>query len=229
MNTKLGFPFLPKAAASALLLILQLKATSQIPVRLEPKHHPILQNNFVRVLDVRIPPGDTTLFHIHATPSVFVVLNPVHTGSEVKQESHGYKRTAEDPNIWYEQLEESPRIHRVWNADTALFHVMDIELPHHTSEGPTHNPPPPGLQVLFNEKPVRVSKLLLAPQATYNMHHALSYVLFIRLTDQNDGQALINRKPLNEKGQIYFLNKGQSASLSNRASAPVSFAVLEIQ
>ena len=57
-----------------------------VPVKDEPMHHNVFENSFLRVLDVRIKPGDTSLFHKHATPSVFIVLHPVKTGSEVKVE-----------------------------------------------------------------------------------------------------------------------------------------------
>lgn len=57
-----------------------------VPVRDEPMHHNVFQNEYIRVLDVRIRPGDTSQFHKHETPSVFIVLHPVKTGSEVRIE-----------------------------------------------------------------------------------------------------------------------------------------------
>ena len=38
---------------------------AQIPVSIEPRHHKVFENEYVRVLDVHIVPGDTTLFHKH--------------------------------------------------------------------------------------------------------------------------------------------------------------------
>src|SRR3977135_1689830 len=56
---------------------------AQIPVSKEPRHHNVFENAWVRILDVRIPPADTSLFHKHEIPSVFLVLSNTKTGSEV--------------------------------------------------------------------------------------------------------------------------------------------------
>ena len=48
--------------------------TAQLPVRMEPRHHKVFENDYVRVLDVNIVPGDTSLFHIHEIPSVFIII-----------------------------------------------------------------------------------------------------------------------------------------------------------
>ena len=54
------------------------KTQAQVPVREEPHHKPVLENNYVRLLDVHLNAGDTTQYHIHATPSVIVFIsNPI--------------------------------------------------------------------------------------------------------------------------------------------------------
>src|SRR6187200_2749079 len=101
---------------------------AQIPVSQEPKHHNVFENSYVRVLDVHLLPGDTSLFHKHETPSVFIVLNPVKTGSEVIIEDGTSTALLKDSAISFESFSKSPRIHRVWNADATKFHVMDVEI-----------------------------------------------------------------------------------------------------
>src|SRR6266705_6753897 len=48
----------------------------QSPVEIsgEPRHHPKFENEFVRVWDVTVPAGDTTLWHIHRNDNVVVTL-----------------------------------------------------------------------------------------------------------------------------------------------------------
>ena len=105
-------------------------ACAQVPVSKEPMHHLILDNDHVRILDVHILPGDTSQFHIHQTPSVFLVLSNAKTGSQViQEENHTATLFSHDGNIWFEGFYRMPRIHRVWNSDTTEFHVMDVELP----------------------------------------------------------------------------------------------------
>ena len=94
---------------------------AQVPVSKEPRHHNVFENAFVRVLDVHIPPKDTTQFHKHETPSVFIVLAPVKTGSQVIMEETRATALARDANISFEGFYTKARIHRVWNEDTASF------------------------------------------------------------------------------------------------------------
>jgi hypothetical protein len=77
---------------------------------------------------VQITPGDTTQFHKHETPSVFITLHQVRTSSQVLLESRGTGVPSADRSITFEGFYNKPRIHRVWNADTSTFHVMDIEV-----------------------------------------------------------------------------------------------------
>src|SRR5580698_2397811 len=103
---------------------------AQVPVSKEPRHHNILENGHIRLLDVHIPPGDTTQIHIHAMPSIFVILtNKVKVGSQViSEEKRARLNPSDNENIWFEGFYKQPRIHRVWNNDTSEYHVMDIEL-----------------------------------------------------------------------------------------------------
>jgi hypothetical protein len=66
--------------------------TPPIPVSLsnEPHHALILQNSYVRVYDVNVPPLDATLLHRHDLPYIYVVLGPADFVNAVtgKPEAH---------------------------------------------------------------------------------------------------------------------------------------------
>ena len=137
---------------------------AQVPVSKEPRHHDILENSHIRLLDVHIPPGDTTQIHIHATPSIFVILtNKVKVGSQViSEEKRARLNPVDDENIWFEGFYKQPRIHRVWNSDTLEYHVMDIELTNKnfiTIDSPIRQK---AFTLLFDEKPVRAYRLRMA-------------------------------------------------------------------
>src|SRR4051794_2783220 len=102
---------------------------SQMPVREEPRHHVALQNQYLRLLDVRLQPGDTTFFHVHEIPSLFLVLSKALTASQVKGEEWVNGTFTSEPGYtWYNGFTTGPLIHRVANIDTIPFHVMDIEI-----------------------------------------------------------------------------------------------------
>ena len=53
-----------------------------VPVHEEPRHHLVLDNAVTRVLDIQIPPGDTTLFHTHSNPILYVNMSSSQTRSQ---------------------------------------------------------------------------------------------------------------------------------------------------
>ena len=117
-----------KTIILSLIIFYSTIATAQVAVSKEPRHHNIFQNKYIRVLDVWVPPGDTTLFHIHATPSLFVILSNTFTGSQILGEGWGEKNISVAGTAWYRSFFQDTLIHRVANFDSIPFHVNDIEI-----------------------------------------------------------------------------------------------------
>jgi hypothetical protein len=109
------------------VFLLSLAATGQVQVSKEPFHPPVLENKYVRLLNVWLQPGDTTEYHIHSTPSVFLHFTQTKTASQERG-----KQWTEDMSVpgksWYRSFINDTLIHRVANIDTVPFHVTDIEL-----------------------------------------------------------------------------------------------------
>jgi hypothetical protein len=210
-------------------LLLTGTCQAQIPVSQEPRHHKILENDHVRLLDVHIPPGDTSQIHIHATPSVFVVLNNVKTGSQViSEEDHSNSPIPHFGNIWFEGFYEKPRIHRVWNSDKTEFHVMDIEL---TNKNYISLDPPIGQEsftFLFEEKPVRAYRLNLKPKANVSIMPRKADILMILLTD-SVRSVQVNKKDLRIKGDYLYISSGTSLAVKNVSLANAELAFFELK
>jgi hypothetical protein len=202
---------------------------SQVPVRNEPRHHNIFDNGTVRILDVHIPPGDTTQFHIHATPSVFLTLSNRRTGSEVISEE--VQSTSPIPhygNIWFEGFYKQPRIHRVWNRDTAEFNVMDIELTkknHIIIDSPIRES---GFGFLFEEIPVRAYRLTLIPRQKIFLGERKADMLIIQLSD-DAARVLVNQKYLRGRGDFVFIPGRETLSLINEKDQTAEFAFFELK
>jgi hypothetical protein len=86
-----------------------------------------LENKYVRLLDVHIPPGDTSLFHIHSTPSVFLHFTNTLVCSQIKGKEWVTAKNTEG-NASYRSFINDTLVHRVSNCDTVPFHVTDIEI-----------------------------------------------------------------------------------------------------
>lgn len=103
-----------------------------LPLTAAPVHHRLLiDNDSVRVLDVRIAPGDTVPAHQHNLPSVFITLSPAdlvfrnlagETVRDVRRSREGHT----DPEVGWRNPAPAPRI--VSNIDTVELHALRIEL-----------------------------------------------------------------------------------------------------
>ena len=98
-----------------------------VPVDAEPFHHPVYENQYVRILDVRFQPGQTTLVHTHGHDYVAVHLSDatVQSQPEGKDWSPVPVHFGEVQMNW---LNGKPYTHRVRNTGTTPFHVMVFEL-----------------------------------------------------------------------------------------------------
>lgn len=116
-----------KAGLFSIMLLFCSTLRAQVPVSQEPLHRPVLVNKYIRLLDVIVPPGDTTQFHIHQIPSLFVILSNNKTSSQIAG-----KNWIEDQSVagttWYRSFSPDILIHRVANTDRSPFHANDIEI-----------------------------------------------------------------------------------------------------
>lgn len=197
------------------VLLAAMNGRSQIQVSREPRHHKVFENEWVCVLDVHVPPHDTTLMHIHSTPSVFLMLSRTRTGSEVLIEPGKPVFTAGD--IWFEGFYGKPRVHRVWNEDTVEFHVMDIELLH---KSPTFSGElsVPNSQSLFEAKPVHAFRVALSPGKGFTLNALATPVLVVGLSGPAGG-GLVNDKPFTKKGDCLFIPAGSALQVVNESAS----------
>lgn len=206
--------------------VLQINAQDTVAVSKEPRHKNVFENQYVRVLDVRISPGDTTLFHKHETPSVFISLHPVRTGSQVIIEEGSATILSLDRKITFEGFYKTPRIHRVWNADTSEFHVMDIEVltKGKQSVGPAITTT--GFTQLFDAPPVRAYRLVLKGNQKLDLKRSTP-ILIIGLNDA--GNVMANEIRFSKEGDFLFVPSSKKISLTNKNQQEFSFAVLELK
>ena len=199
---------------------------SQVPVYKEPMHHLVFQNNFVRILDVHVPPGDTTLFHKHETPSVFIRIKNAKTGSEVIMEEQQSPVLVGNDTLSFEGFYSSPRVHRVWNSDATAFHVMDVELlSRHPKAANTHLSHP-DVNLLIDAKPVWVYQVDLKNGARLRLRSA-NPLLVIALTEC--GHVSVNTKRFQQASQFLFVPAGKQAVFSNSGKERERLAIPELK
>lgn len=109
-----------------------LGAQTVVPIQEEPRHRLAYDAPALRVLDIRIPPRDTTLFHRHDAPIAYVFVSPVPTNAQVLGEEweDAARDTVPLPDVGHVVFNEvyptAPREHRVACVGTVPFRLIGI-------------------------------------------------------------------------------------------------------
>lgn len=100
---------------------------AQIPVEQEPHHKIVFKNEYVRLIDLQVAAGDTTLTHTHAAASVVVFLS---NSTFAIQDVGGSPVITEVKagDMVYRAYDEKPVTHTVWEQGPSVFHCMVVEL-----------------------------------------------------------------------------------------------------
>ena len=100
---------------------------AQIPVEQEPHHKIVAKNQYVRLIDLKVRAGDTTLTHTHSAASVVVFLS---NSTFAIQNVGGSPVITEVKagDMVYRNYDEKPVTHTVWEQGPSMFHCMVVEL-----------------------------------------------------------------------------------------------------
>jgi len=121
---------------TALLVLLlsapRLAAQTPVPMHEEPRHRLVLTHQQVRVMDIKIPPGDTTLFHLHDLPGLYVAVSVAPVDIQPLGGPWNGTLPTDDPgrmagsvNIDTSYVRQTVT-HRVTNVGSQLFNLIAI-------------------------------------------------------------------------------------------------------
>lgn len=169
------------AAVISLIGVLPSAAQAPVPVASEPRHHLKFENEYVRVFDVVVFPGDTTLFHTHSNDYVFVTIGDADLQAEVMggQPADLLLKNGEV------RFSKAPITHRVSNpSNVSRFRNITIEVlksPGRAAASIADSSP--GLSTVLDNERVHIERLVLEPGQSTSLHtHGLS-ALSVFLTD----------------------------------------------
>jgi quercetin dioxygenase-like cupin family protein len=153
----------------------QATAKRAVPVYEEPRHRPVFQNALVRVLDVRVPPGETTAFHVHSNR---------HFGVVIADASGRYQDVREDTldspsmampagTVFDNAIDTLPYTHRGVNVDTVGLRYVVGQLLASSGIASSALPASSGLHLDREVLGARIYRVTLAPgQSTPKHRHA---------------------------------------------------------
>lgn len=95
----------------------------------DPLHRWVLENQYVRVYDVRMPPGATTTFHRHAYDAVNLRVSAGVISAQLQDASTwGPQRRLDAGSLVFDKDAKSPYSHRVRNEGPAEYHSILVQL-----------------------------------------------------------------------------------------------------
>ncbi len=225
--------------ATLVVLVLSNAALAQevVPVHEEPRHQLVLERGSVRVLDVQIPPGDTTLYHTHSSPILYVAINSSPTDAQVLGGSwRGVE--ASDPPAWQPgevnhdlSYARRPLTHRVRNVGADLFRLIAVTNGASTPpEADANASQLPGVFESSNRW-FHQSRLRMAPDSSSDWHSSEHPIVVVQTSQ---GEAELRRRDteaelLTEPGSFVFVDQERKYQLRNRGSDPVTLVVVEVR
>lgn len=109
-------------------LLLAGRLTAQLPVSREPHHKVIQVNHYYRLLEGKVPAGDTTPAHLHAANSVVIFLS--HSTFGIRLAGGKPVLTTVNPgDLKYADYGDHPVNHIVWEQGPSPLHFFVVELP----------------------------------------------------------------------------------------------------
>jgi hypothetical protein len=114
---------------AVLLMALTGGAAAQVPITKEPRHRLVFENTELRILDVNVPPGDTSLDHRHDFDIVTVSMT---NGTDTRLQSPGKPWGAVRPrrpmgDATIAEYAGKPDSHRVENVGTSPYQLFAVE------------------------------------------------------------------------------------------------------
>jgi len=220
---------------SIVLLLLinasRLFAQSPVPVHEEPRHRLVLTHQQLRVMDVKIAPGDTTLFHVHDMPALFIAVSAAPVDIQLLNDKWGGTHPDADPgrkpgdvNVDTSYV-RAPVTHRVTNVGSRLFNLIAITNST-VSPGGAGSPEMPGALELQNRWFIQ-TRARLAAGATRRWYSTSSPTIVVQPLP---GAATV----LLESGKRHFLNTPGSwalvpAGTRYRLTSPGSATLVVVQ
>ncbi len=149
-----------------------------VPVEQEPRHRIVFQNQYVRIYDVLIPPGDQTLFHKHILDHVAIAVS----GGTGRDEMLGGQTRQVSPrtgSAGFSNAARTPYTHRLENIGTTPIRMVVPELLSSSlSPGsPADLKTVPGHQLVLENDRVAVYRVSIDPdRSTGNRSRTLPWL-----------------------------------------------------
>lgn len=206
-----------------------------VMVHEEPRHRLVHETPDLRVLDVQIQPGDTTLFHTHDGPITYVTVGT----SSTDQMALGGAWNGTQPRTpppgrigavrAVQSYADTPLTHRVTNVGSTLFRLIAVATRRLGSDAETTVTLP---GALVNESRwFRHAAISVGGGDSSERHTAAASTVLVLI---RDGRVAVERTngwvtSLEMAGQSAVLEAGEQYVIRNGGSAAADVVVVEVR
>jgi quercetin dioxygenase-like cupin family protein len=211
-------------------------AAPEVEITAEPHHHLVIDNPFVRVFDLEVPPRADTLMHWHRHDYIWVTLG----ASEVLNTVEGKAPATVKLQDGETGFSSAPFAHFARNLLEQPFRNVTIELVQDDKlrSASAHWDEERGLdiltggtkQILFVKDGVRVSEFELQPGGVVPLHHHVGPHLVVAVTDFDLRSDVQGKGPVAAQlkaGESKWMPGGYSHTLTNVGKQAAKFVTLE--
>jgi len=217
--------------------LLAAQATApEVELSAEPHHHLTLENKYVRVYNVEVPPHTDTLMHWHRHDYIYVTLGPTEVVNEVKDKPPATIKLQDGET----HFSPAPFAHIASNRSDQPFRNVTIEvvddenLRHATAKWDEDRAletfPGGTQQILFVKDGIRASEFELQSGGTVPKYHHTGPHLLVAVSDLDIRSDVEGMGPMPghfKSGDSKWLPGNYSHTITNTATKPAKFVTLE--
>jgi quercetin dioxygenase-like cupin family protein len=218
----------------------------EVELNAEPHHHLTLENKYVRVYNVEVPPHSDTLMHWHRHDYIYVTLGATEVVNEVKDKPPATIKLQDGET----RFSPAPFAHIASNRTGQPFRNVTIEivddeaLRNSVAQGDVKwdkdralEPFPGGTQqILFVKDGIRASEFELQPGAVVPLYHHKGPHLLVAVSDLDIRSDVHSDAPGGPQGPMpghfksgdsKWLPGNYSHTITNTNTKPAKFVTLE--
>lgn len=203
-----------------------------VPITAEPDHKIRFDNGIVRIYEVVLQKGRSTLMHEHRADSFAVFFS----SAQVTNEPHGGGKPVVSNGtpglVVFASTAKGPYSHRITASGETTFHVIAVELLSPTPAGSATAAHRPGAFKVVLENPRgRACRVTLAPgEATETFTRPAGSALFAvsagRISETIDGKSV--RLWDFEPAHFRWFESSAKVSIKNESSKPIELVEIEV-
>lgn len=201
------------------------------PMYREPRHHLVAETPGVRIMDVRIRPQDTTLYHHHAHTTLYVAIAVSPTvgqrlGSEWDPRPPG-GRPAWTPGAFAidSSYAAEPLTHRVTNRGRTLFRLLAISVKDNAAVA--HPGELPGAPAAASSW-FRVNRVALAPGEASQWQAAASPMVVVQPGEGSvEAEVAGDSRRLEHPGAFLLIDRGTRYRIRNAGASRIDALLVQ--